>query len=322
MKAVIINEFGGPEVMQYTDVEKPRPNFQEILVKIEAAGLNYIDTYQRSGLYPIELPATLGLEGAGLVESLGMEVTRFDRGQRVAFANAQGTYGEYAVVDQSKAVQIPDGVSYQEAAASMLQGCTAHYLAKSTYKLDEDSSCLIHAGAGGVGLLLTQIARNAGAFVITTVSTPEKAELSRAAGADAVILYSEQDFEKEVKRLTHGDGLSVVYDSVGLATFEKSMNCLMRRGLMVLYGNSSGPVTQLNPATLAAKGSLFLTRPTLFNHISERVELDWRTRDFFGWVRDGAVKLRIEHKYPMSEVQEAHRALEGRKTTGKVLLIP
>lgn len=322
MKAVTISEFGGPEVMHYTEVEKPRPTHQELLVKIEAAGVNYIDTYQRSGLYPIELPATLGLEGAGLVESLGLEITRFDRGQRVAFANAQGTYGDYAVVDQSKAVLIPEGVSYEEAAASMLQGCTAHYLSKSTYVLNEDSRCLIHAGAGGVGLLLTQIARNAGAFVITTVSTPEKAELSRAAGADEVILYSEKDFEKEVKRITHGDGLDVVYDSVGLATFEKSLNCLRRRGTMVLYGNASGPVTQFNPATLAAKGSLFLTRPTLFNHISERVELDWRTRDFFGWVRNGEVKLRIEHKYPMAQAQEAHRALQGRKTTGKVLLIP
>lgn len=322
MQAVTIQKFGGPEVIQYTEVEKPRPTYQEILVKIEAAGVNYIDTYQRSGLYPIELPATLGLEGAGVVESLGLEVTRFDRGQRVAFTNVLGAYADYAVVDQAKAVLIPEGVSFEEAASSMLQGCTAHYLSKSTYVLDQDSSCLIHAGAGGVGLLLTQIAKNAGAYVITTVSTPEKAALSKAAGADEVILYTQQDFEKEVKRLTRGEGLTVVYDSVGLDTFEKSLNCLGSRGMMVLFGNSSGPVTQFNPATLGPKGSLFLTRPTLFDYIGNRADLEIRTRDFFGWVRDGKVKLRIEHRFPLAEAQAAHLALEGRKTTGKVLLIP
>ncbi|MSR10302.1 MAG: quinone oxidoreductase [Gammaproteobacteria bacterium] len=322
MKAVTIKEFGGPEVMHYGEVDKPRPHHQQLLVKIEAAGLNYIDTYQRSGLYPLELPAKLGLEGAGVIVQLGLEITRFDRGQRVAFANAQGAYADYAVVDQSSAILIPEGISFEQAAASMLQGCTAHYLSRSTFVLNEDSYCLIHAGAGGVGLLLTQIARNMGAHVITTVSTREKAELSRAAGAHDVILYTEQDFEKEIRRITRGDGLDVVYDSVGLATFEKSLNCLKPRGMLVLYGNSSGAVTQFNPAMLAAKGSLYLTRPKLFDYIACATDLELRANEFFRWVRDGEVKLRIEHKFPLSEVQDAHRALEGRKTTGKVLLIP
>lgn len=322
MKAVTIKEFGGPEVMSYSEVDKPRPGNKEVLIKIEAAGLNYIDTYQRTGLYPVALPATLGLEAAGVVEEVGLEVTRFSRGDRVAYTNALGAYADYAVVDQEKCVLVPEGVTSEQAAASMLQGCTAHYLSQSTYKISADTSCLIHAGAGGVGLLLTQIAKNAGAYVITTVSTPAKAELSKGAGADEVILYNDQDFEAEVKRITDNKGVNVVYDSVGLATFEKSLNCLRRFGYMVLYGNASGPVTQFNPATLGPKGSLFLTRPTLFDYVADRKDLEWRAGDFLNWVNKGDVKLRMEHKYPLAEAVEAHRALEGRRTTGKVLLIP
>lgn len=322
MKAITIKEFGGPEVMTYGNRDQPTPGATEALVKIEAAGINYIDTYQRTGLYPIPLPATLGLEGAGIIEAIGKDVTMFAVGDRVAYTSALGAYAEYAAVDQSKLVAIPDGVSTQQAAASMLQGCTAHYLSHSTYKLAKGETCVIHAGAGGVGLLLTQIAKNIGAHVITTVSTEAKAELSRGAGADEVILYTEQDFEAEVKRLTDGAGVHVVYDSVGLSTFEKSLNCLRRFGMMVLYGNASGPVTQFNPATLGPRGSLFLTRPTLFDYTAARADLEWRAGDFMSWVRDGKVKLRMEHNYPLAEAQEAHRALEGRKTTGKVLLIP
>lgn len=322
MKAVTIKEFGGPEVMTYGEKDKPVPGPAEALIKIEAAGINYIDTYQRTGLYPIPLPATLGLEAAGVIEEIGPEVTLFSRGDRVAYTSALGAYAEYAAVDQSKLVRIPEGVSSEEAAASMLQGCTAHYLSQSTFVLNDTHRCVIHAGAGGVGLLLTQIAKNMGAFVITTVSTEAKAALSLEAGADAVILYTEQDFEAEVKRITDGAGVHVVYDSVGLTTFEKSLNCLSRFGTMVLFGNASGPVTEFNPATLGAKGSLYLTRPTLFDYTAERADLEWRAGEFLAWVRDGAVKLRMEHSYPLSEAQEAHRALEGRKTTGKVLLIP
>lgn len=322
MKAVTIKKFGGPEVLTYADVDKPKPGSREALVRIEAAGLNFIDIYQRTGLYPIDLPTTLGMEAAGVVEEIGDQVTRFKPGDRVAFTNVAGAYANFVAADQDKLVPIPDGVTCEQAAASMLQGCTAHYLSQSTYPVQAGQGCLIHAGAGGVGLLLTQIAKNIGAFVITTVSTPEKAALSKAAGADEVILYTEQDFEAEVKRITQGGGLHVVYDSVGQATFDKSLNCLRPRGYMVLYGNASGPVTQFNPATLAPKGSLFLTRPTLFNYIAEREELEWRAGQFMGWVKNGDVKLRMEHNYPLSETQEAHRALEGRKTTGKVLLIP
>lgn len=322
MKAITIKEFGGPEVMSYGDKDMPALNDTGVLVKIEAAGINYIDTYQRTGLYPIPLPATLGLEGAGVVEAVGKDVTMFAVGDRVAYPSTLGAYAEFAAVDQNKLVAIPDGVTTQQAAASMLQGCTAHYLSQSTFKLGADHRCVIHAGAGGVGLLLTQIAKNIGAYVITTVSTEAKAALSREAGADEVILYTEKDFEAEVKRLTDGQGVHVVYDSVGQSTFEKSLNCLQRFGMMVLYGNASGPVTQFNPATLGPRGSLFLTRPTLFDYTAARADLEWRAGEFLGWVRDGKVKLRMEHNYALAEAEQAHRALEGRATTGKVLLIP
>ena len=322
MKAVRVKEHGGPEVMSYEDVDVPELGANDVLVKIEAAGINYIDTYQRSGLYQIPLPATLGLEGAGTVEEIGSEVTLFAKGDRVAYTSVLGSYAEYAAVPEEKLVSIPDGVSFSEGAAAMLQACTAHYLSQSTYPIKDGDSCLIHAAAGGVGLLLIQMAKMAGAFVIGTCSTEAKAELARAAGADEVILYSEKDFEPEVKRITEGRGVNVVYDSVGKDTFDRSIDCLQPLGYMVLYGNASGPVTEFNPATLGPKGSLFLTRPTLFAYTADRESLVWRSSDVFNWIKEGKLKLRIEHFFPLAEAQEAHRALEGRKTTGKVILTP
>lgn len=322
MKAVRVKEYGGPEVMSYEDVDVPELGPNDVLVKIEAAGINYIDTYQRSGLYQIELPATLGLEAAGTVEAIGSEVSLFAVGDRVAYTSVPGAYAEYAAVPEAKLVAIPEGVSFNEGAAAMLQGCTAHYLSQSTYPIQNGDSCLIHAAAGGVGLILIQMAKMAGAFVIGTCSTEEKAELARAAGADEVILYSEKDFLPEVKRITDGRGVNVVYDSVGKATFDRSIDCLQPLGYMVLYGNASGPVTEFNPATLGPKGSLFLTRPTLFAYTADRESLVWRSSDVFNWINEGKLKLRIEHFFPLSDVQDAHRALEGRKTTGKVILTP
>lgn len=322
MKAVRVTEYGGPEVMSYEDVDMPSLGGSDTLVKVEASGINYIDTYQRSGLYQIPLPTTLGLEAAGTVEEVGSAVTNFKAGDRVAYTSVPGAYAEYATVPEDKLVAIPDGVSFNEGAAAMLQGCTAHYLCKSTYLVKEGDRCLIHAAAGGVGLLLIQMVKNAGGFVIGTVSTEEKAVLAKEAGADEVILYSEQDFESEVKRITDGAGVNVVYDSVGKATFEKSVDCLSKLGYMVLYGNASGPVTEFNPATLGPKGSLFLTRPTLFDYTASRESLEWRSSDVFNWIADGNLNLRIEHLYPLVDVQQAHIDLEGRATTGKLILTP
>lgn len=322
MKAVRVTEYGGPEGMSYEDVDMPSLGGSDALVKVEASGINYIDTYQRSGLYQIPLPTTLGLEAAGTVEEVGSAVTNFKAGDRVAYTSVPGAYAEYATVPEDKLVAIPDGVSFNEGAAAMLQGCTAHYLCKSTYLVKEGDRCLIHAAAGGVGLLLIQMVKNAGGFVIGTVSTEEKAVLAKEAGADEVILYSEQDFESEVKRITDGAGVNVVYDSVGKATFEKSVDCLSKLGYMVLYGNASGPVTEFNPATLGPKGSLFLTRPTLFDYTASRESLEWRSSDVFNWIADGNLNLRIEHLYPLVDVQQAHIDLEGRATTGKLILTP
>ena len=322
MKAVRVKEFGGPEVMSYEDIEAPEPGDGEVLVKLEAIGINYIDTYQRSGLYQIPLPATLGLEGAGTVAAAGSGVSRFRSGDRVAYTSVAGAYADYAVVPAEKLVNLPESVSFTEGAAAMLQGCTAHYLCRSTYPVKPGDRCLIHAAAGGVGLLLIQMVKNAGGFVIGTCSTPEKAELARAAGADEVILYTGQDFEQEVKRITGGTGVNVAYDSVGRTTFDKSIDCLSRLGMMVLYGNAGGPVTEFNPATLGSKGSLFLTRPTVFDYMATREDLDRRSGDVFKWIADGSLKLRLEHFYPLSEAVAAHQALEGRRTTGKVILTP
>lgn len=322
MKAVRVMEYGGPEAMSYEEIDIPGLSENDVLVKIEASGINYIDTYQRSGLYQIPLPATLGLEAAGTVEEVGSAVNKFKAGDRVAYTSVPGAYAEYAAVPEEKLVMLPAGVDFNQGAAAMLQGCTAHYLCKSTYAVKAGDRCLIHAAAGGVGLLLIQMVKNAGGFVIGTVSTEEKAALAKAAGADEVILYTEQDFEAEVKRITAGAGVNVAYDSVGKSTFQKSIDCLSKLGTMVLYGNASGPVTEFNPATLGPKGSLFLTRPTLFDYTADRESLEWRSSDVFNWIADGSLKLRLEHFYPLSEVQQAHRDLEGRKTTGKIILTP
>jgi NADPH2:quinone reductase len=293
-----------------------------VLVKIEAAGVNFIDIYQRTGLYKVPLPVTLGQEAAGTVSAVGPGVAEPKVGERVAYASLLGAYAEYAVVPADRVVVLPDGVSTQQGAAVMLQGMTAHYLATSTYALKPGDACLVHATAGGVGLLLCQIAKLRGARVLGTVSTREKAALARGAGADDVILYTEQDFETEVKRLTNGAGLQVIYDSVGKTTFEKSLGCLALRGMMVLYGQSSGPVGPFDPQVLSQKGSLFLTRPTLAHYIATRAELLARAGELLGWIKSGKLTVRIERELPLAQAAEAHRLLEGRKTTGKVLLIP
>jgi len=322
MKAIRVHAPGGPEALRYDDVPQPAPGPGEVLVQVQAAGVNYIDVYQRTGLYKVALPFTLGQEAAGVVTALGSGVTEVKVGDRVAYTHVMGAYAEYAVVPAERVVVLPDGVSTKQGAAAMLQGMTAQYLASTTYALKSGETCLVHAAAGGVGLLLCQIARLRGARVLGTVSTREKAELARQAGADAVILYTEQDFETEVKRLTNGTGLKVVYDSVGKTTFEKGLNCLARRGMMVLYGQSSGAVGAFDPQVLSQKGSLFLTRPTLAHYIATRTELLERAGEVLGWIKSGRLKLRIQHEFPLEQAPEAHRALEGRKTTGKVLLIP
>ena len=322
MKAIRVNEHGGPEVLAFVDVDTPCIGEGEVLLKIESAGINFIDTYQRSGLYQIPLPSTLGLEAAGTVVETGANVTGLNIGDRVAYTNVAGAYAEFAAVPADKLVAIPDGVSFDQGAAAMLQGCTAHYLCMSTYPVKAGDRCLIHAAAGGVGLLLIQMVKMLGGFVIGTVSTKAKAELARDAGADEVILYTEQDFHSEVMRMTDGAGVNVAYDSVGDATFAKSIDCLARFGHMVLYGNASGPVTEFNPATLGPKGSLFLTRPTLFDYLASRADLEWRSGEVFTWIKDGTLKLRAEHFYPLAEAKSAHQALEGRQTTGKVILKP
>src|SRR3989442_359727 len=322
MKAIRVHAPGGPEALRYDDVPQPAPGPGEVLVQVQAAGLNYIDVYQRTGLYKVALPFTLGQEAAGVVTALGSGVTEVKVGDRVAYTHVMGAYAEYAVVPAERVVVLPDGVSTKQGAAAMLQGMTAQYLASTTYALKSGETCLVHAAAGGVGLLLCQIARLRGARVLGTVSTREKAELARQAGADAVILYTEQDFETEVKRLTNGTGVQVVYDSVGKTTFEKGLNCLARRGMMVLYGQSSGAVGAFDPQVLSQKGSLFLTRPTLAHYIATRTELLERAGEVLGWIKSGRQKLRIQHEFPLEQAPEAHGALEGRKTTGTVLLIP
>lgn len=322
MQAVRINQQGGPEVLQIEEVDIPEIGPKDVLIKVESAGVNFIDTYQRSGLYKIPLPTTLGLEAAGTIAATGSEITQFKQGDRVASTNVAGAYAQYAAVAEAKVVHLPESVSFDQGAATLLQGCTAHYLCYSTYAAKPGDICLVHAGAGGVGLLLTQLLKMLGATVITTVSTPAKAELSHLAGADHTILYVESDFEEEVMSITNGAGVHVAYDSVGKTTFEKSINCLRRFGMIVLYGNSSGPVTQFNPATLAPKGSLFLTRPSLFDYIADREDLVWRSRDLFNWLAQDQLSLRIEHRYPLQQSREAHVALEGRSTTGKIVLNP
>jgi NADPH2:quinone reductase len=322
MKAIRIHTPGGPEVMRLEDVAEPTPKAGEALVKVDAAGLNYVDVYFRSGQYKAEYPLTLGLEAGGTVTAVGPNVSEVKVGDKVAYTGVPGAYAEYAAVPAARLVALPAGVSTKQGAAAMLQGMTAHYLACSTYPLKKGDTCLVHAAAGGVGLLLCQMAKMRGAHVIGTVSTDEKAKLAREHGADETIIYTRQDFEAEVKRLTDGKGLQVVYDAVGKTTWDKSLNSLAPRGLIALYGQSSGPIGQIDPGILSTKGSLFLTRPSLNHHIASREELQSRAGEVLGWIRDGKLRLRTEFEFALKDAAEAHRALEGRKTTGKVLLVP
>jgi NADPH2:quinone reductase len=322
MKAMRILRYGGPEAMILEEIPPPKPGEGQALVRIKAAGVNFIDIYQRMGLYPVPLPFTPGNEGAGIVQETGPGVTEVAVGDLVAYAGATGSYAEFAVIPSWRLVRIPKGIDAETAAALMLQGMTAHYLSHDTYPLKPGDACLVHAAAGGVGLLLVQMAKRRGARVFGTVSTPEKARLAGQAGADDVILYTEKDFETEVRRLTDGKGVQVVYDSVGQATFEKSMNCLAPRGYLVLYGQSSGPVPSFDPQVLNARGGLFLTRPSLGHYTQNREELLSRANPVLGWAAEGALRVRIGGTFPLAEAGEAHRRLAGRQTTGKVLLLP
>jgi NADPH2:quinone reductase len=322
MKAIQVKETGGPEKMELVDLPQPVPGPGQALVKIAASGVNFIDVYFRVGLYKAELPATLGSEAAGTVDSVGAGVTEFAPGDRVAYAMARGSYAEYAVVPAAQLVKIPPAIDFQTAAAAMLQGMTAHYLTHSTFALKSGDTCLVHAAAGGAGLLLVQMAHRIGARVFGTVSTEAKAQLARQAGADEIVFYTHQDFETEVRRLTGGRGVDVVYDSVGATTFAKSLGSLRPRGMLALFGQSSGPVPPFDPNILNAKGSLFLTRPNLAHHCLTREELLWRAGDVLGWVASGELRIRVDRVYPLAEAAEAHRALEGRHTAGKLLLIP
>lgn len=322
MKAVVVHECGGPEVLVSAEATRPTPGAGEALVRMVAIGLNFIDVYHRTGLYALPRPFIPGMEGAGVVEEVGAGVTEVQVGDRVAYAMQTGAYAEYATVPAWKLVTIPAGVTEDSAAALMLQGMTAHYLTTSVHALKAGETALVHAAAGGAGLLLVQLAKRIGARVIGTVSTPTKAELARAAGADEVILYTSTDFETETRRLTNGRGVEVVYDSVGRETFLKSLNCLAPRGMLALYGQSSGPVPPFDPALLAQKGSLFLTRPSLAHYAASRTELLWRAGELLSLVESGELKLRIEQRFALSAAAEAHRQLEGRLTTGKVLLHP
>ena len=322
MHCIRVHQTGGPEVLRYESLDRPAPGPGQALVQVEAAGLNFIEVYQRTGRYKVALPFTPGTEAAGRIVALGAGVSGLKVGDQVASQNFAGSYAEYALAPADRLVPLPAGVSAQVGAAVMLQGMTAHYLACSTFPLRRGHSCLIHAAAGGVGLLLCQIARRQGARVIGTVSTEEKAALAREAGADEVILYTRQDFVAETKRLTGGAGVHVVYDSVGHTTFAKGFDCLVPRGMMVLFGQSSGPVEPLDPQVLAQKGSFFLTRPTLSHYVATNAEMQERASAVVGWVADGSLKVRIGHRFPLAGAAEAHTELEARRTTGKVLLIP
>jgi len=322
MKAIQVKQVGGPEALELVELPVPHPKANEVVVKLAAAGVNFIDVYHREGRYKSPLPFVNGQEGAGTVSAVGAEVRAIKVGDKVAWTGIMGSYAVYTAVPADRVVPIPAGVSEQQAAAAMLQGMTAHYLSHDTYPLKRKETALIHAAAGGVGLLLVQMAHNLGARVIGTVSTEEKAKLAREAGADEVILYTQTDFESETKRLTANKGVDVVYDSVGKTTFDKGLNVLRPRGMMVLFGGSSGAVPPFDLIGLTQKGSLYVTRPSLGNYIASREELVARSNAVFGMIAAGKLKLRIEHTYPLAEAQQAHRDLEGRKTTGKLLLIP
>ena len=320
MQAIQVSQTGGPEVLVPVDLPAPKPKANEALVQIKAAGVNFIDVYFREGRYPTPVPFVNGQEGAGVVTEVGSEVTTLKPGDRVAYTSALGSYAEYAAVPASRLVKIPDELDFEQAAAAMLQGMTAHYLLHSSYPLKKDETALIHAAAGGVGLLLVQMAKKIGARVIATAGTQEKAQLAREAGADECIVYTEADFETETRRLT--DGVHVVYDGVGKATFDKDLNVLRPRGYLVLFGGSSGAVPPFDLIKLSQKGSLFITRPTLAHYTLTREELEWRAHDVLQSIARGDLKLRIHKVYPLAEAAQAHRDLEGRKTTGKLLLKP
>jgi len=322
MKAIQVKETGGPEQMQLVDIPIPQPGPKEALLKVAASGVNFIDVYFRTGLYKADLPMTLGNEAAGVVEAVGAEVTEVRPGDRVVFAMARGSYAEHAVVPAWQLVKLPDRIDFSSAAAAILQGMTAHYLTHSTFPLKQGQTCLVHAAAGGTGRLIVQMAKMRGARVLGTTSTEAKAALAREAGIDEVIFYNKQDFEAEVKRLTGGQGVDVVYDSVGAPTYMQGLNCLRPRGMMVLFGQSGGKVPPLDPAILNAKGSLFLTRPNLGHYCATRDELLWRAGDVLQWVASGKLKLAIDRTYPLSQAAQAHRDLESRATAGKILLIP
>jgi NADPH:quinone reductase len=322
MKAIRIEGFGGPDVLRLVDVPVPSPGPGQIVARVDAAGLNFIDVYHRIGLYPNVLPLVPGMEGAGVVAAVGPGVSLFREGDRVAWANVLGSYAAQVLLAADRAVAVPPGLPAATAAAAMLQGMTAHYLCTSTFPLATGHTCLVHAAAGGVGLLLVQMAKRRGARVIGTVGTEAKAALAREAGADEVILYRQEDFKDAVRRLTGGRGVEVVYDSVGKTTADGSLDCLAPRGMAVFYGNASGPVPPIDPLVLSRKGSLFLTRPSLVHYIADRASLEARAADVLGDAAAGRLRVRIDRTYPLSEAAEAHRALEGRGTAGKVLLIP
>jgi NADPH2:quinone reductase len=320
MKAVYIEQLGSADALRYGDFPTPEPASGQALVKVAASGVNYIDCYHRIGVYKVPLPMVLGSEGAGTVEKVAAGVTNFKPGDRVAWAMARGSYAEYAAVPENFLVKIPANVEFRDAAAVMLQGMTAHYLTHSTFPLKQGHSALVHAAAGGTGLLVVQMAKMLGARVIATVGSREKAEVAKKGGADELILYNDQDFVAEVKRLTNGAGVDVVYDGVGQATFLKGLDCLRPRGMMVSFGNASGPVAAFELLLLSQKGSLFVTRPSLNNHASPE-ELKWRSGDLFRWIAEKKLTLRVEHVYKLADAAQAHRDLEGRKTTGKLVLM-
>ena len=321
MRAIQVSQTGGPEVLTLVDVPVPTPKPNEALVEIKASGVNFIDVYFREGRYSAPLPFINGQEAAGIVKEVGAEVSGIKVGDRVAYTSSLGSYAEYAAVPAARLVKIPDGLSFEQGAAAMLQGMTAHYLLNSTYKLQTGETALIHAAAGGVGLLLVQMAKKIGARVIATAGTEEKSQLARDAGADECIIYTQADFEAESKRLTDGQGVHVVYDGVGKATFDKDLEVLRPRGYLVLFGGSSGAVPPFDLIKLSQKGSLFITRPTLAHYTAKREELEWRANDVLGSIASGELKLRIHKTYTLSEVEQAHRDLEGRKTSGKLLLV-
>ena len=322
MKAIVVEQCGGPENLIHKDIAVPQPGQGQALVKIAATGVNFIDIYFRTGLYKADLPFTPGMEAAGVVESIGPGVTEVAVGDRVAYAMNRGSYAEYAVVPAWQLVQVPAATPLETAAGAMLQGMTAHYLTHSTFPLKQGDTCLIHAAAGGAGMLIVQMAKMLGARVIGTTSTQTKADLAQKAGADDMILYTQQDFEAEVKNLTGGRGVDVVYDSVGATTWDKSLNCIRPRGMMVTFGNASGPVPAIQPLVLSTKGSLFLTRPTLATHCATREELLWRANDVLGWAASGKLKVHIQQTYPLADAGKAHEDLASRRTTGKLLLKP